>query len=87
MEMKRLTITIAATATIFLAGPAWAGQTKAPEPNPNAKAQGSCVGVFSSQLRRNGPAVREQAKSGTRAEMVQAAREADCTPRPKGNDG
>ena len=34
-------------------------------------AQGSKVGVYSSQVKKNGPAVSDQAKSGERADEVQ----------------
>lgn len=47
--------------------------------NPNAKSQGSCVGVFSSQVTHNGTVVREQAQSEQgRAFFVEQARDADC---------
>lgn len=47
-------------------------------PNPNAKSQGNCVGVYSSQVKHNGPTVSQQAQAGDRSELVHAAQQADC---------
>lgn len=82
--MKSVTMTTAALCVLCSMGLASAAQHSGTTANPNAKSQGSCVGVYSSQVRHNGQVVRQQAKSGMRAQEVQAARQADCQNPPKG---
>jgi hypothetical protein len=54
--MKKLGVFVAAASAIAFAAPAFAtGATL--RDNPNAKAQGSNVGVFSSQVRGNGAVI------------------------------
>ncbi|HEX3541875.1 MAG TPA: hypothetical protein VHT75_15685 [Acidimicrobiales bacterium] len=47
--------------------------------NPNANSQGSCVGVFSSRVKQNGPTVKDQTQApGGREGAVDAAQAASC---------
>ncbi|HEX3426341.1 MAG TPA: hypothetical protein VHT30_09430 [Acidimicrobiales bacterium] len=47
--------------------------------NPNANSQGSCVGVFSSRVKQNGPTVADQTQApGGREGAVDAAQAASC---------
>ena len=73
--MKRFSI---AAAMIVFAGSVFAAEQTVQPKQGGTNAQGSCVGVFSSQVTHNGVAVREQARSGERSENVQAARDANC---------
>jgi hypothetical protein len=75
--MKKLAF-LAAASAFALSSAALADQPLAP--NPNAKSQGNCVGVFSSQVKHNGPVVSEQAQAGDRSTLVHEAQQADCPP-------
>lgn len=77
--MKKLAIIAGA---MLISGAAFADDpidTSGLGANPNAKSQGSCVGVFSSQVTHNGTVVRQQAQSDKgRAAYVEEAHNADC---------
>lgn len=77
--MKKIALMAGASMFLF-AGAAMADKPAAPAPNPNAKSQGNCVGVFSSRVTHNGVAVSEQAQAGDRSELVHQAQQADCNP-------
>jgi len=70
-------IAFLALTSMFIGGVAMADQPLAP--NPNAKSQGSCFGVDSSQVKHYGPTVSEQAQSGQRSADVHAI-QAACPP-------
>jgi hypothetical protein len=71
-------IALLAVTSMLIGGAAMADQPLAP--NPNAKSQGNCVGVFSSQVKHNGPVVSEQAQAGDRSTLVHEAQQASCNP-------
>ncbi len=65
--MKHSSLIVASVALLAFAVPA----TAQVAPNTNSSSQGSAVGRASSAVTGNGAAVREQARSGTRAQEVQ----------------
>lgn len=78
--MKRAIISFVAGAALLTstAGVALADAPGGLEPNTHTQSNGSCVGVFSSQVTHNGVVVREQAQSGMRSELVAQAQAANC---------
>lgn len=77
--MKKIALLAGASMFAF-AGAALADSPFPEQPNPNAKSQGNCVGVFSSRVTHNGGAVSQEAQAGTRSTDVHAAQDASCPP-------